>query len=423
MAYSINRFSSPASGITVADGAVNNTFDITIIGKGFTNYGEIIQENLVHMLENFNRTTAPSSPTPGQLWFNPSTAVLSVRTDAGAWKNLDDIVTGTVTNDSVAAGAAIAISKLASGTSAQIIVADSGGVPTYRTMTGGGSISNTGVFGLSANGVTTVEIATAAVQTINMDASVAVNTFRAENLTASTLILVGNISTSTLITSSALNITSSAVINVLDVSVSATIPDLNVVTSASIHGATVFASAGSVRFNGSAIFTSNVHFTGSAQFDASVVFTGTVVTTGTLEATYADLAERYESDGTISVNDVGMVAVFGGEKEITLSTEFMDERVAGVISANPAYCMNNSLRTEMHPAVALQGKVPVKIQGQFQKGDLLITSSFSGRAVSFQNLRGEKENLTPRPGSIIGKSLEVREDNGPGSILVAVGRF
>ena len=68
MAYSINRFSSPASGITVADGATNNTFDIVLIGKGFTNYGEIIQENLVHILENFARNTAPSNPTPGQLY-------------------------------------------------------------------------------------------------------------------------------------------------------------------------------------------------------------------------------------------------------------------------------------------------------------------------------------------------------------------
>jgi hypothetical protein len=99
----------------------------------------------------------------------------------------------------------------------------------------------------------------------------------------------------------------------------------------------------------------------------------------------------------------------------------MDQRVAGVISTEPAYVMNSSFKTETHPAVALQGKVPVKVHGPFDKGDLLVTGTLPGRAVSFQKARGENGG-DPRLGSVIGKSLEVREDEGPGSIVAVVGR-
>src|SRR6056300_675761 len=56
-------------------------------------------------------------------------------------------------------------------------------------------------------------------------------------------------------------------------------------------------------------------------------------------AQYADLAEIYESDAEY---DVGTVVVFGGSKEITISTTGNDTAVAGVISENPAYLMNDS---------------------------------------------------------------------------------
>src|SRR6056300_1373169 len=56
-------------------------------------------------------------------------------------------------------------------------------------------------------------------------------------------------------------------------------------------------------------------------------------------AQYADLAEVYESDAEY---DVGTVVVFGGSKEITISTTGNDTAVAGVISENPAYLMNSN---------------------------------------------------------------------------------
>lgn len=63
------------------------------------------------------------------------------------------IADGTIVNADVNASAAIALSKLASGTSAQVIVADSSGVPTYRTLSGDVTVSNTGVVSIAADSV------------------------------------------------------------------------------------------------------------------------------------------------------------------------------------------------------------------------------------------------------------------------------
>jgi hypothetical protein len=93
-------------------------------------------------------------------------------------------------------------------------------------------------------------------------------------------------------------------------------------------------------------------------------------------ALYADLAENYKSDSEYAP---GTVVVFGGEKEITVSSEIADERVAGVISTNPAHLMNAG---QPGLPVALRGRVPVMVIGPVVKGDSLVTSGTSGFAQS-----------------------------------------
>ena len=99
----------------------------------------------------------------------------------------------------------------------------------------------------------------------------------------------------------------------------------------------------------------------------------------TLTATYADLAEKYESD---KVYEPGTVVVVGGEAEVTACHSFMSKRVAGVVSANPAFVMNEDLTGGV--VVALKGRVPVKVSGQVKKGDLLVTADELGCATSAQ---------------------------------------
>ncbi len=125
-------------------------------------------------------------------------------------------------------------------------------------------------------------------------------------------------------------------------------------------------------------------------------------------AQYADLAEIYESD---SDYEVGTVVIFGGEKEITVSSMGSDPRVAGVISENPAYLMNNTAKGQ---AVALQGKVPCKVVGQISKGDMLVTHS--------QHPGVARKGTNPTIGTVIGKALEDYNSTDIGTINIVAGR-
>lgn len=133
----------------------------------------------------------------------------------------------------------------------------------------------------------------------------------------------------------------------------------------------------------------------------------------TFHGAYADLAEMYVADEHYNV---GTVVVFGGEKEITVSDELCDTRVAGVVSESPGYLLNASC--ENGTPVALTGKVPCRVIGKIKKGDVLVNSHVAGVAEAF-NIMACKFY----PGIAIGKSLEDKLDDGIGYVIVSVGRF
>jgi hypothetical protein len=136
------------------------------------------------------------------------------------------------------------------------------------------------------------------------------------------------------------------------------------------------------------------------------------VMTGTAtNARYADLAEKYLADAEYAP---GTVVVFGGEKEVTISTVTHDTAVAGVISTNPAHLMNAELGNGI--AVAMTGRVPCQVQGPGGKGQVLVTSDTPGVAQAIDNAKFT-------PGCIIGKALEEINTNTIKTIEVVVGRF
>jgi hypothetical protein len=145
--------------------------------------------------------------------------------------------------------------------------------------------------------------------------------------------------------------------------------------------------------------------------DVNGNFSAGVMTGTATQARYADLAERYSADKEYKP---GTVVIFGGEQEITQSSKYMDKRVAGVVSTNPAHLMNSEAGNDQtHPPVALQGRVPCRVVGQIQKGDLLVTSSIPGVAIAAED---------PKMGSVIGKALENYNNDHIGMIEVVVGR-
>ena len=125
-------------------------------------------------------------------------------------------------------------------------------------------------------------------------------------------------------------------------------------------------------------------------------------------AQYADLAENYVADAEYAP---GTVLEFGGEFEVTLAQDGTN-RVAGVVTTNPAYLMNSNCQGTYVAAVALQGRTPCKVRGLIRKGDMLISGG-NGFARTTQ---------TPQMGTVIGKALG-DFDGIEGIIEVAVGRL
>lgn len=69
MPYNINRYNGTLL-TTVEDGTVDTTLDIKLIGKNYAGYGEVQNENFVHLLENFAGTGEPAKRTTGQVWYD-----------------------------------------------------------------------------------------------------------------------------------------------------------------------------------------------------------------------------------------------------------------------------------------------------------------------------------------------------------------
>jgi hypothetical protein len=94
-------------------------------------------------------------------------------------------------------------------------------------------------------------------------------------------------------------------------------------------------------------------------------------------AQYADLAERYATDTPVEAGDVVML---GGIEEITKCEEAVSDAVFGVVSSSPAYLMNSEAgNNDTHPAIALTGRVPVKVRGTGKAGDRIVSAG-SGEA-------------------------------------------
>ena len=69
MAYEVNKFNGVFL-TSVADGTIDTTTDLRLVGKNYAGYGEVQNENFVHLLENFANTTAPPKSVTGQIWFD-----------------------------------------------------------------------------------------------------------------------------------------------------------------------------------------------------------------------------------------------------------------------------------------------------------------------------------------------------------------
>lgn len=159
--------------------------------------------------------------------------------------------------------------------------------------------------------------------------------------------------------------------------------------------------AGSTSYNASTVggFSVSEAATGST----IVVRTAAGVMNGVASsANWADLAEKYESDGDYPV---GTVLGVGGKKEVTLFQPHLP--LAGVVSGKPAYQMNVSPHTDSWPFLALKGRVPVIIEGTADKGQYII-AGYNGMGIAVEDIAQTDQ--------VIGIALE----SGTGTVEVKV---
>ena len=122
------------------------------------------------------------------------------------------------------------------------------------------------------------------------------------------------------------------------------------------------------------------------------------------------MAERFASDEEYAP---GTVVELGGAEEITMATRELSESIIGVISTRPAHLMNAGAGPDQtHPAVAVNGRVPVQVIGAVRKGDRLVSAGNGLARV------GSKEEITAF--NVLGRSLEDKLDTGRGSVLAIV---
>jgi hypothetical protein len=148
--------------------------------------------------------------------------------------------------------------------------------------------------------------------------------------------------------------------------------------------------------------------TGANTTAGTITGTWTLSAGSTLSATYADLGERYRSDSNY---EPGTVVAIGGTSEVTIATQDTATAIAGVVSTEPAYILNSMAQDSV--IVALAGRVPTRVVGTINKGDILTISNIAGVATATSQ---------PQYGTIIGRALESYNSEIVGSIEIKVDR-
>jgi hypothetical protein len=457
MSYQIN-LTNGTPFATIPDGTLNTQTNMVLIGKNYPGYGQFLDSNFIHLLENAANSTAPTAPLVGQLWFNTSTKVILVWNGL-AWKSLGGATaqasqptnnnTGDLWYDTVnqqlnvyTGNAFILVGpQFNSGTGT------TGAVPVLVTDTLGGThsiiqltcanavvgiVSKDATFTPAGGGITGF----ANVQPgITLAANVSGVTQRFNGTANNSLYLNGfssgdfvRTSGSTQTMTVALNIANDTGLSVGQnsdfralVSGGAVVlqnqtQDANIVFRVNKAGVattvmTLDGANGNVNF-GNALSVNSIVKSGSntvGNIGSAANYFNRVFATATT-ALYADVAERFEAD---ELYTPGTVVEIGGEKEITRAKDPLSNNVFGVISTKAAFLMNGGAgENDTHPPVAMTGRVPVRVIGKVSKGDRLVSA---GNGVAKAALPDEVTAF-----NVIGRALEHKIDESEGLVEAIV---
>jgi len=383
-----------SSTIVVNNGTVDTTTSLQLVGKNYPSYGLAMNQNLVNLLQSSAGTGQPQGALPGQLWWDTTNTLLKVYTGA---------VFKTITSVTVSSGQPTSALKegdlwwdhsnyqlnIYTGSAWQLIG------PSYTT----GQQKTTSV-------ALTITDTTSSPHTV-------------------LAFFVGNVLTG-LLSKDAAFTPNSAFTNAYGSGFSTVNPGYNV--NSTIYNASGILVNGTLTTNAQPYVTSvgtltGLSISGLLTMSSSIAASAngvydigssgnkfrTIYATAT-SALYADLAENYISDTVAGPNDI---MVIGGNEEVTVSTISHDPHVIGVMSQNPAYLMNSGI-SDIGSAIALTGRVPVRVKGPIARGDCVVSSDMRGI--------GEKLDMYRyTPGCIVGKALDSIENDSIKLIEVVIG--
>tara|TARA_Y100000590_G_scaffold356693_1_gene411051 strand:- start:401 stop:1720 length:1320 start_codon:yes stop_codon:yes gene_type:complete len=405
MSYTINNTRGTVV-TTVTPGTTQVVGGITLIGKNYTGYGELIAEDFVKLLENQANSSAPSSPQTGQLWYDTGESVLKAY-DGTAWDRLN-VTVGTSAPSSATAGtlwmdttsdkilkiydgAAWQATAMATANARQTSVTLKVGPNAWATAARrAGYTAGTNVSGDTDVEVTAIIGKTGAgadqVIALYAPASFDISTGQTAAMTNGTLQY--DIRNNFSVTTSGAAATGSlqAGLNIrdgyLDPAAVAPLADEALAVQDASNAAVSYDSAKIMILTKT---TTQAHAgklepTANASVDlgSNTKRYATIYGVAT-SAQYADIAERFAADVTM---DPGTIVALGGVEEITKTADRADENVFGVISETPAFRMNDGAGDDTtHPFVAFSGRVSCKVKGPVAKGDRLVSSDIPGVAV------------------------------------------
>ena len=383
MSYSLTLTNGTAL-LTLNSGINTSATSISLIGPNTPSYGFSLNEDFIHMLENFSNSTPPNNPLKGQLWFDSSTGNVVLKNYNGvSWKPLSS------STNSSSAPANPQTGDYWWNTSTSVLSVYSGSA--WISI---GPVSPPGV----AVTAYTTNITTDSGNTPHTVANLMVNNK-----------LTGVISS---------DATSFVPLTAIP-GVPVVYPGLNLVNGLSVTGNSSF--TGNVSFTGNLNLPNNpntfANISGNVVPSANLTYNLGSTTAwwnniyGTaVHAQYADLAERFAADAEY---EPGTVVEMGGLNEITAAVADLSEDVFGVIITNAAYLMNSGAGTNStHPPIAVQGRVPVKVTGIIRKGDRLVSA---GNGIA---RAGKRSEITMW--NVIGRSLENKTSPGEGIIEAVV---
>lgn len=406
MAYTIIRSSGQV--ITIQDGTLNTTnTSLTLPGRNYAGYGQAIDTNFVRLLENFASSTPPANPIKGQLWYNTTLNTLQIcpsdgNTTASAWPSLatTSAVGTTTLSDLNAGNITLPAGNIILQNGKVDVTGNIYGSNLFITSNAAVDVINTRVINTSGsgNGINTRAISAGSATTTGT--LTGVWTVVGNNSSGGNAIVVSQGDIAFPSGSTGIKCDTYMYANGTPISFSGTYTNGNV--SDYLTGSNSVA-----QFSGNIAPTKVT--TGTLAGGGNIEGIWTLATNARIEATYADVAERYEAD---AVYAVGTVVEIGGTKEVTVASE-LSNNVFGVVSDSYAYLLNESAGTdETHPAIALVGRVKVNVVGQINKGDRLVSAGNGiARAAKIEELTGFNS---------IGRSLVNKADDGLGQVEATV---